>query len=174
MDPAAFVPLGRIVKSHGLAGEVSVAAEDGVRLDRAIDVRVWLVPPPHGVREGVIEGVRPGPKGPLVRLSGITSLGQASALRGIFLMADPQTLPDGVCDFVEIDDPIGLLVTDAERGELGEVVEVIVTGANDVWVVSGSSYGQVLLPVIPQCVTGIDWEARTADVTLLPGLIEED
>jgi 16S rRNA processing protein RimM len=174
MDPAAFVPLGRIVKTHGLAGEVSVAVEDGVQLDGAIGVRVWLVPPPAGVREAVIVAVRRGPKGPLVTLSGIRSLGEASALRGVFLMAVCSTLPDGVRDVEEPDDPIGLLVTDAERGELGHVVEVIVTGANDVWVVTGAEYGQVLLPVIPQCVRTVDWEARTAEVTLLPGLIEED
>jgi 16S rRNA processing protein RimM len=174
MDPAEFVPLGRIVKTHGLAGEVSVAAEPGVQLDAALGVRVWLVPPPSGVREATIVGVRRGPKGPLVSLSGVRTLGEASALRGVFLMADGTTLSKAVRDVEEPDDPVGLLVTDSDRGELGRVIEVIVTGANDVWVVSGSEYGQVLLPVISQCVREVDWEARTAAVTLLPGLLEED
>jgi 16S rRNA processing protein RimM len=174
MDPAAFVPLGRIVKAHGLGGEVSVVPDPGVRLEDAVGVRVWLVPPPSGVREALITGVRPGPKGPLVSLSAITSIDQSAAMRGVFLMADPSALPRSVRDVTEPDDPIGLLITDAERGELGRVVEVIVTGANDVWVVSGGPYGDVLLPVIPHCVRTVDWEARTAQVTLLRGLIEED
>jgi 16S rRNA processing protein RimM len=174
MDPAAFVPLGRIVKAHGLAGEVSVAVEPGVTIEAAIGVRVWLVPPPATVRETVVTAVRPGPKGPLVSLSGIDSIDAASSIRGASLLADAACLPDGVVDGDVEDDPVGLLVTDSVRGELGRVAEVIVTGANDVWIVRGGPWGEVLLPVIPQCVREVDWDAGTAAVTLLPGLLEED
>ena len=59
-------------------------------------------------------------------------------------------------------------VVDEARGVLGEIVEVIVTGANDVWVVDGP-FGEVLLPVIDDVVLDVDEEARTAQVRLLAG-----
>jgi 16S rRNA processing protein RimM len=53
------------------------------------------------------------------------------------------------------------------------VTDVIVTGANDVWVVEGR-FGQVLVPDIDDVVGEIDEEAGTVSVTLLPGLIEDE
>ena len=67
----------------------------------------------------------------------------------------------------------GLAVTDVRRGLLGEVVEVIVTGANDVWVLEGP-LGEVLLPVIDDVVVRVDYESRTATVQALPGLLPEE
>lgn len=172
MDPAAYVPLGRIVKTHGLAGEVSVAATDGLPLERLVGVRVWFVPPPGLVRTSVIAGVRPGPKGPLVKLDGIVGPDAAAALRGTTLMAAAADVPADLVPEPEAD-LVGMRVVDEERGDLGVIEEVIVTGANDVWVVRGGGFGEVLIPVIEQCVIDVDWDAMAARVRLLPGLIEE-
>jgi ribosomal 30S subunit maturation factor RimM len=80
MDPAPYVPLGRIVKTHGLAGEVSVIATDGLPLHLLVGVTVWFVPPPGLIRQAVITGVRPGPKGPLLRFDAVKSPEAAAAL----------------------------------------------------------------------------------------------
>jgi 16S rRNA processing protein RimM len=71
------------------------------------------------------------------------------------------------------EDPVGMSVFDEERGGLGVIDEVLVTGANDVWIVRGGPFGEVLIPVIDQCVLELDWDAMVARVRLLPGLIEE-
>lgn len=171
MDPAAFVPLGRIVKTHGIAGEVSVAVTDDLPLERLLGTRVWFVPPPSLVRTATIAGVRPGPKGPLVRFDEITDPNGAAALRGTTMVARPGDLPEDL-EAAEDDDPVGLRVIDATRGDIGEVTDVIYTGANDVWVVTGPRYGEVLVPVIEQVVVEIDWDDNTAKVELLLGLID--
>lgn len=58
----------------------------------------------------------------------------------------------------------------AEDGEhLGELVEILETGANDVYVIRGEK-GELLLPVIPSVIRGIDLEARRLTVHLLDGL----
>jgi 16S rRNA processing protein RimM len=172
MDPAPYVPLGRIVKTHGLAGEVSVMATDGLPLSRLVGVSVWFVPPPALIRTAVITGVRPGPKGPLVRFDAVVSPEAAAALRGTTIVARPQDLPDDIEEPSEELDPVGLRVIDAVRGDIGEITDVIVTGANDVWVVDGGPFGQVLVPVIGPVVLEIDWDHSTARVELLEGLIE--
>lgn len=172
MDPDAFVPLGRIVKTHGLAGEVSVFATGGLPLARLVGVTVWFVPPPALVRTAVIAGVRPGPKGPLVRFDGVEGPEAAAALRGATIMARSQDLPAGVDEPAAEPDPVGLRVIDAARGDIGEVTDVIVTGANDVWVVTGGRFGEVLVPVIGPVVREIDWDASVVRVELLDGLIE--
>jgi 16S rRNA processing protein RimM len=174
MAPAPFTALARVVKSHGLKGEVAVEPAANLPFVLPVGLEVWFVPPPSGVRSGHIENVRRGPKGPLVKVSGVDEIGVAQKLVGAEIMVRTEDLPAGWDEPVEEEaDPVGLAVNDVERGSLGQVVEVIFTGANDVWVVEGP-YGEVLLPVIDQVVLEIDWEAETVQVRLLDGLLPDD
>jgi 16S rRNA processing protein RimM len=174
MAPAPFTALARVMKSHGLKGEVAVEPAADLPFVLPIGLEVWFVPPPAGVRCGQIENVRRGPKGPLIKVSGIDDIGTAQKLVGADIMVRSEDLPDAWFEPVEeADDPVGLSVTDVERGLLGEIVELIVTGANDVWVVDGP-YGEVLLPVIDDVVLELDWAARSVSVRLLPGLLPDD
>lgn len=171
MTGPAFVPVARVVKAHGLAGEFSVV-DYGDLETLALDTEVWFVPPPASVRSGRLAGVRPGPKGPLVTVTGIDSIGAARDLQGTEMVVRPADVPERETEDEEFD-PVGMSVADEGRGPLGVIDEVIVTGANDVWVVHGP-LGEVLLPVIDDVVLEIDEEARTVSVRLLPGLLPED
>jgi 16S rRNA processing protein RimM len=168
MDAEAFVEIGRVAKTHGLVGEVSVITTVDLPVSRLCGLEVWFVPPPPNVRRSKIVSVRPGPKGPLFALEGVEDIGTASTLRGLTVLARAADLPDVEEEF----DPVGFSVVDSERGEIGEIVDVIVTGANDVWVIEGP-FGQVLVPVIEDVIHEIDEDAGVVDVTLLPGLIDE-
>jgi 16S rRNA processing protein RimM len=65
---------------------------------------------------------------------------------------------------------IGLVVEDATTHEtLGEVTDIIETGANDVYVVKGKR-GEILLPAIKDVVKRIDPANGRMLVELLPGL----
>lgn len=66
---------------------------------------------------------------------------------------------------------IGLEVHDEEKGYLGQVAEVLQTGANDVYVVQGGPYGEILIPALKQVVPEIDITAGKMTVKLLPGLL---
>ena len=59
-----------------------------------------------------------------------------------------------------------------ENGEsLGTLVEVLETGANDVYVLRGSEYGEVLLPVTEETVLETDIEAGRVLVRPPVGLL---
>ena len=66
---------------------------------------------------------------------------------------------------------VGLNVVTTDGEPLGQVAEVLSTGANDVYVVQGPR-GEVLLPARIEVVRAIDLDAGTMTVTLLPGLVE--
>lgn len=168
MDAAAFVPLGRVARTHGLNGEVSVVMTANLPVTRLDGLEVWFVPPPSSVRTARVESVRPGPKGPLFTFAGISGRDDAEALRGTTILARAEDVPEVEVEF----DPVGMTVLDEERGDLGEIVDVIVTGANDVWVVDGA-LGRILIPVIDDVVDEVDEESRLARVRLLPGLLDE-
>lgn len=167
MEAQEFGSLGRVAKTHGLNGEVSVIMTVDLPVERLPGIEVWFVPPPAAFRTARITSVRPGPKGPLFAFDEVRDLTAASALRGVTVLARIADLPE----VEEEDDPVGLEVIDGERGSLGHVTEVIITGANDVWVVDGP-LGEVLIPVIDDVIRDVDLQSGVVRVSLLPGLIE--
>lgn len=135
-----------------------------------LGITVWFTPPTAGVSVSRFVSVRPGPRGPLVCFEGVDSIDTAKRLVGAQVLAKTDDLPDTWVDEPEDEGVEGFAVTDEVHGLLGVVVETIVTGANDVWVVHGP-VGEILIPVIDDVVLGIDESERTIDVRLLDGLM---
>lgn len=170
MSPAGFINIGRVVKPHGLKGEVAVITSVDVPFDSLVGIEVWFVPPPARLRTARISTARQGPKALLLGFDGVDDAALASELRGTEILAN-----DADIEIAEEElepDVTGFQVLDAARGNLGTVTDTIVTGANDVWVVDGP-FGQVLIPVIDDVVKDIDEESQIIRVELLAGLIEE-
>ena len=69
-----------------------------------------------------------------------------------------------------IADLIGLQGVSDEGEDLGELIDVIQTGANDVYVFTKLGEADLLVPKIPDCVKEIDLEKGTVLIHLLPGL----
>ena len=62
---------------------------------------------------------------------------------------------------------------ESDEGEdLGELSDVLQTGANDVYVLSKEGTDDILLPAIRECVKEVDLENGKIIVHLLPGLRE--
>ena len=70
-------------------------------------------------------------------------------------------------------DLMGREVVDERFGSLGTIVEIMSTPANDVWVVEGDRYGEVLIPVIEQVVLDLP-DTGTIFVHVMDGLIDMD
>ncbi len=169
MAEVPFVEIARVIKAHGLRGELSVAPLLGDEFPLPAGTEVWFVPPPASVRTGRVTTHRRGPKGPLVGIDTVTSIEAASALGGTVIVVRPEDAPAAYLE--EEPDIIGVAVIDETRGPLGEIVDVIETGANEVWVVEGP-LGEVLIPVIDDVVLTYDEEADTIHVRLLEGLVD--
>jgi 16S rRNA processing protein RimM len=163
-----FIPVGRVAKAHGVHGELSVIPLTDPLEELPIDVEVWFVPPPLHGRGGRLRSVRPGPKGPLVHVSGVDDRETAIALGGTTMLVAEESLPSSFAE--EPFDPVGLAVEDEEGTGLGTVVELITTGANDVWVVKRADGSELLLPIIEEVLLELDEDGRRAIVHVLPGL----
>ena len=70
----------------------------------------------------------------------------------------------------QIADIIGLKVIDESENLLGEVADVMETGANDVYVVRREGQKDLLIPAIKDCILSIDIESEKMIVRLLDGL----
>ena len=99
-----------------------------------------------------------------------SSIDDAEALQGCFILAHDEDIElDELTAAYE--DLIDREVIDRHRGSLGRIVEVMETPANDVWVIDGGPYGEVLIPVVPHVVSAIPQDGPIL-VQIMDGLIE--
>lgn len=172
MDASPFTAVARVVKTHGLDGEVQ--AEPLVRSVDASNLtgaELWPVPPRSVPRPLHVTDARPTGGGCLLAFYEVQDVSTAKRLVGTTLLGRASEFPQQPED--DGYDVVGYEVVDEQRGGIGTIIEVLITGANDVWVVRGA-LGEVLVPVIDDVVVAIDRDKRIVSVRLLPGLIDED
>jgi 16S rRNA processing protein RimM len=109
----------------------------------------------------------------LIFLEGVESREAADQLRGQYVLVALQDAAPLAEDEIYLFQVIGLTVLTNEGVVLGRVVNVIETGANDVYVVHGERYGEVLIPAIESVVRRIDVENGVMHITPLPGLLPD-
>ena len=113
----SLVTIGRIVKAHGIRGEVAVNVQTDLP-DRFDDGTTVVV----GGSPRVIESSRPHQGRLLVRFAGVVDRTQAELLRGKLIEAEPREFEDAETYFVH--ELVGMRVVLDER-DLGEVAALI-------------------------------------------------
>ncbi len=173
--PDGCIAVGHIVGVHGLRGEVKIEPYSDFP-ERFAEGETLLLG--ADLSEVKILGVRPHKQNLLVQLGGVVDRTAAERLRGLWLFVPESEAAELAEGFYWIHDIIGLRVVEAEGGVLGEIVQVLATGANDVYIVrpgAGQNRGQeILLPAIPDVVQAIDLAQGTMTVRVPDGLLDAE
>lgn len=172
----AFLVLGRILRPHGVHGELRLQVATAYPERIAHLHTVYVGPTPYDEAQATafeVTGVRRHREYLLIRLEGIDSREEAEYYRGQLLMvalADAVPLTEGEYYVFQI---LGSRVITQEGEELGRISEVLETGANDVFVVQGGVRGEVLIPDVPHVVVDVDIENKVVTVAPPPGLLPD-
>lgn len=145
--------VGQIRKSHGLTGEVlfDVRTDFPERLQRGKRVYVG-----DSRTLMTISGIREHARGLLVKFRGKETPEDVENLRNalVYVKADElPSLPEGEYYFHQL---IGLDVFNEQNEFLGELTEIIETGANDVYLVNTPEGKELLIPAIEDVIKRID------------------
>jgi 16S rRNA processing protein RimM len=165
----AFLAVGKVRRPHGVTGDVlvEIVTDFPERLQPKVMVYAGEDQTPL-----IINRKRPHSNGLLLGFEGYSTPEQVGRFRNQILYiksTDAEELPEGEYYFHQL---VGLSVLD-ENGELlGEVTEIIETGANDVYVVTNDAGCELLLPAIGEVILGVDKKTRSMKVHLLPGLAD--
>ena len=136
-------------------------------------MRVALTPPAlNRDRFCTVVSVTDTGDGDLVSFEGIDDLTAAEGITGCYVLANRDDFELDSLD-AAYTDLMGREVVDERLGLLGTIVEIMSTPANDVWVVEGDRYGEVLIPVIEQVVLDLP-DAGAISVHVMDGLIDMD
>ncbi len=164
-----YLAIGRVVRAHGLRGEISVAVL--TEFPERFEATEWVyLGDEFEATPYRLESHRWHKKNVLLTLSGITNRTQAEQLRGQFVqvpLEEAVPLPEGAYYLYQL---IGLRVITIDGEYLGSVVDIIETGANDVYVVDHEGQ-QILLPAVLDIIRSVDVEAGEMVVQVIDGLI---
>jgi 16S rRNA processing protein RimM len=165
-----YLVVGFLRRAHGVRGEMVMEIHTDFPERLTPDTKVFVGDEHQPM---TIDGTRFHQEGLLVKFKGLDSPEEAARYRNQLVYvaaADRPPLPKGQYYHHEL---IGFVVMDEEKGFVGKLMEIMQTGANDVYVVSRPDGREVLLPVIPSVVLDIEADRRLIRVHLLDGLIEE-
>ncbi|SRR6266702_777900 len=163
-----MVLIGKVVATHGIKGQLRVSPYSGdpasILALHSVVLRGTGVEDSFEVAAAVAHG-----KKLLLSLKSFDNINQVLHLVGRELLAERSQLPELPKGEYYWRDLLGMKVVTDQGEALGEVVEVIATGSNDVFVVKAGAK-ELLIPAIADVVRDMDMAQRVITVTLLEGL----
>lgn len=168
-----YLVVGRVLRPHGVRGEVRVeiVTDYPERLGQRTCFYLALPDSPAAVRRYTVEAQRWHKGLLLLKLRDCDDRNCAEELRGMLVQIPiEEAVPLEEGEYYDFQ--LSNVRVEMENGEwLGQIVEVLETGANDVYVVRGPR-GEVLLPAVREVILEIDLESRRMLVRPLPGMLE--
>lgn len=162
-----YLVVGFLRRPHGVSGEIimDVLTEFSERLKAG--KRLFVGEKRQAV---TLANSRGHANGMLVKFKGFNTpeeIGQFRNQQVYVKMTDEPALPEGKYYHHQL---LGLQVMDENNNLLGELTEIIMTGANDVYVVTDAAGRDLLLPAIPPVIREVNLGRRLMKVHLLEGL----
>ncbi len=165
-----WATVGKVVARFGIRGELKVLLLTDIP-NRFAELDAVYAGSDH-IRH-LIQSVRPY-KGEMIvlKLEGIDDANTAESLRNQNLAIPVSELAQLPPDSYYQHDILGLMVITLDGQKLGSIVDIIVTGSNDVYAIKAPDGSQVLIPAIKDVIKQVDLIRRTMYIDPLPGLLD--
>jgi 16S rRNA processing protein RimM len=161
--------IGSITRPHGVGGEVKVfPTTDDINRFRELK-QVWMETEKKWISLTVMQ-VKFIKKLVVLKFKEYNSMNEVEALRGCGLYVTRENAVTCEPDEYFITDLIGLSAISETGESLGELVDVIQTGANDVYVIHDTAKKELLIPAIKSCIRNIDIANGSITIHVMPGL----
>lgn len=166
-----LLKVGGIANTHGVKGEVKVfPTTDNPK--RFCDLKDIKLDTGKGYIDLEIENVKFFKQFVILKFKGYNNINDIEKYKGKQLYVTRENAVELEEDEYFIADMIGLLVKNEADEEIAELVDVMQTGANDVYVIRLKEDGQeVLIPAIKECILDVNMKERFMKIHIMDGLI---
>ena len=166
-----FLQVGKIVNTHALQGELKVLSESDFKEER-FRKGSELIIDFNGEHVPVVVATHRSHKGmDLLKFKGLNSINDVEKFKGSALLVSAEYLEDLDEDEFYYFEIIGCVVKSVEGEVIGEISDVLRTGANDVWIVKREGQKDVLVPYIKQVVKSVDIDKKEVIIEIIDGLL---
>lgn len=166
-----YLRVGVISSTHGVRGEVKVfpTTDDPARFK---DLKTVILDTGREYKKLEITGVKFFKNQVILKFRGYDNINEIEKYKGMDLLVSREdAVPLGENENFIVDLIDMTVITDT--GEtLGTLVDVLQTGANDVYVIETPQKKEVLLPAIRDCILDVNVEEKRMLVHVLEGLLD--
>lgn len=158
-----FLIIGKLQRTHGVKGEIIMEIMTDFP-EKIVPGNIVYIGSTQ--KEYEVATVRPTADKMLISFKGFNDCDQVSILRNQIVSIkteDANQLPEGEYYHHEI---IGMTVVEEDGKPVGTISEILVTGANDVYIIKKENGEELLLPAIRDAVRSINREQRKMVVRL--------
>ena len=165
-----LMEIGQIVNTYGIKGYLKIVpyTDDITRFESLDSIFIEVK---KDLKSFIIEDVKYSKNLVLLKLKGIDDINSAEIYKNCYIKiprSQAVKLPENSYFIVDL---IGLNVYTDNDEELGNIIDVFSTGANDIYVVKNELGKQVLLPAISDVIKKVDIQNKKMIVHLIDGLI---
>jgi 16S rRNA processing protein RimM len=153
--------MGRVTAPFGVWGWLKVHAFTATA-EALLGHQTWWIQRGSEPQLYRLRGGRPHGKGLIASVEGVTDRAKAESMAGADILVSRSEFPEPPADEFYWHDLIGCEVVNLQGRQLGRVVRLFETGANDVMVLQGER--ERLLPFVAQVVREVDLERRSVRV----------
>ena len=166
-----LLQVGVLTSTHGVRGEMKVfpMTDDVKRFKKN---KNYILETPKGNVDVKVESAKFFKQFVILKFEGFDNIDDIAPYKNCGLFVTRENAVKCAKDEYFIADLIGMDVCEEGGDKIGELSDVIQTGANDVYVVKTSEGKEHLFPAIKDCVRSVDMESRTVTVYIMPGLLD--
>ncbi|GAC1379163.1 MAG: ribosome maturation factor RimM [Ktedonobacteraceae bacterium] len=168
-----WATIGKVVAPFGLRGEIKVRSLTDIP-NRFAELAAISLGPDHISHR--IESVRPY-KGEMfvLKLAGVENANTAETLRNFDITIPLSQLAKLPPDSYYQHDILCLQASTLAGRNLGKIVDILVTGSNDVYIIKSASDGkQILIPAIKDVIKQVDLIRQMMYIEPIEGLLDND
>lgn len=165
-----LIEIGKIVNTYGIKGFLKVVPYTD-NISRFEDLKSIYIETKNSLKTVIIEDVKYSKNLVLLKIKGIDDINIAEVYKNCSIKIDRKDavkLPENSYFIIDL---IGLNVYTDDNENLGNIVDVYSTKANDIYVVKNEIGKQILLPAISKVIKNVDINNKKMIVHLIDGLI---
>jgi len=166
-----YFRVGVIANTHGIRGEVKVyPTTDDVK--RFQDLKKIILDTGKEKKELEIQNVKFFKNMAILKFKGIDNINDIEKYKGKDLLVTRDHAVELEEDEFYFADVLEAKVVTEDGEDFGVIVDVMETGANDVFVIRTKEDKEVLFPVTKECILDMNMEEKIVTVHILPGLLD--
>ena len=167
--------VGRIVNTHGVRGEVRILSTTDFEEERFVVGNRLAAFKKNDKKPTwvTIQSVRRHKNFILLTFEGMNNINLVEPFKEGMLKVTKDQMEEDLLDENEYfyHDIIGCTVVSEEGETIGEVKDILQTGANDVWVVKGVKGKEQYIPYIEDVVKDINIDEKVITIHVMEGLL---
>lgn len=163
--------IGEIANTHGIRGEVKVypTTDDVARFKK---LKKCILETKQGEMLLHVESCKFFKQFAILKFKEFNNINEVEQYKHCGLYVEREDAVKCEEDEYYIADLVGCTVYNEDDSELGDLIDVIQTGANDVYVVRMESGKELMIPAIKECILSVAITERRVKVHLLKGLLD--